>query len=64
MTVTVPPEALSEPAREFLAGPLELLIGGERVVAADGRTFESIDPATGQAIAELSSRRRDARSSG
>ena len=53
MTVTAPPEALSEPAREFLARPLELLIGGERAAAADGRTFESIDPATGQAIAEL-----------
>jgi acyl-CoA reductase-like NAD-dependent aldehyde dehydrogenase len=53
MTVTAPPEALSQPAREFLAGPHELLIGGERVAAHDGRTFESIDPATGEAIAEL-----------
>jgi acyl-CoA reductase-like NAD-dependent aldehyde dehydrogenase len=53
MTVTAPPEALSEPARRFLAGPLELVIGGERRAAQDGRTFESIDPATGDAIAEV-----------
>jgi acyl-CoA reductase-like NAD-dependent aldehyde dehydrogenase len=53
MTVTAPPDALSEPARRFLAGPHELLIGSERVAAADGRTFETIDPATGEAIAEV-----------
>jgi phenylacetaldehyde dehydrogenase len=54
MTVTAPPEALSEPARRFLAGPHELLIGGERVAARDGRTFETADPATGEAIAAVS----------
>ena len=53
MTVTAPPDALSDAARRFLAGPLHLLIGGERRAAADGRTFESIDPATGEAIAEV-----------
>ena len=53
MTVTAPPEALSEPARNFVAGPHRLVIGGERVGAADGRTFESVDPASGEAIAEL-----------
>jgi acyl-CoA reductase-like NAD-dependent aldehyde dehydrogenase len=53
MTVTAPPEALSEPARSFLAGPHDLRIGGERVAAGDGRTFESIDPATGEAVAEI-----------
>ena len=53
MTVTAPPEALSEPARSFVAGPHELRIGGERVEARDGRTFESIDPATGEAVAEV-----------
>jgi acyl-CoA reductase-like NAD-dependent aldehyde dehydrogenase len=54
MAVTAPPEALSKAARKFLSGPLELLIGGERVPAAGGRTFESIDPATGEAIAKVS----------
>ena len=53
MTVTAPPEALSEPARAFLAGPHELRIGGDRVAARDGRTFETFDPATGEAVAEV-----------
>ena len=51
MTVTAPPDALSDAARRFLDGPEELLIGGEWKPAADGRTFESVDPATGEAIA-------------
>ena len=34
-------------------GPAPLLIGGERPEAADGRTFETLDPATGRAIAEV-----------
>jgi acyl-CoA reductase-like NAD-dependent aldehyde dehydrogenase len=59
MTVTSPPDALSEPARRFLAGPHELLIGGERVPAAEGRTFETVDPATGQPIAEVSQAGRE-----
>src|SRR4051794_36594287 len=54
MTVTAVPEGLSEPARRFVAGPHELLIGGERVAAADGRTFETVDPATGDPVAEVS----------
>src|SRR5215212_10143225 len=54
MTVIAPPETLSDPARRFLAGPHELLIGGARVPARDGRTFETLDPATGGAIAEVS----------
>jgi hypothetical protein len=45
---------LSEPARRFLdAGPHRLLIGDERLDAADGRTFATLDPATGQPIAEV-----------
>jgi acyl-CoA reductase-like NAD-dependent aldehyde dehydrogenase len=52
MTVTAPPDSLSDAARAFLAGPKQLLIGGEWRAAADGRTFESIDPSTGEAIAE------------
>src|SRR2546422_10331407 len=53
MTVTAPPEALSEPARRFLAGPHHLRIGAERVPSRNGRTFETVDPATGEAIAEV-----------
>jgi aldehyde dehydrogenase (NAD+) len=53
MAVTAPPEALSEPARQFLAGPHNLLIGEERLPALDGRTFDSLDPATGETIASV-----------
>src|SRR4051812_15033342 len=50
---TATAEALSESAREFVDAPHHLLIGGEWVDAADGRTFETIDPATGGAICEV-----------
>jgi acyl-CoA reductase-like NAD-dependent aldehyde dehydrogenase len=52
MTTAVLPDALSDPAREFAAGPHRLLIGGERPEAAGG-TFETLDPATGRPIAEV-----------
>jgi acyl-CoA reductase-like NAD-dependent aldehyde dehydrogenase len=47
------PDALSEPARAYAAGPHRLLIGGERFEAADGRTFETVDPSTGRVIADV-----------
>ena len=51
---TATAQALSEPAREFLsAEPRGHSIGGEEVPSADGRTFETIDPATGEAICEV-----------
>jgi aldehyde dehydrogenase (NAD+) len=51
---TATAEALSPAAREFVdRGPQRLLIGGERPEAADGRTFETVDPATGEAICEV-----------
>jgi acyl-CoA reductase-like NAD-dependent aldehyde dehydrogenase len=51
---TVTADALSPAAREFVAAaPLRLLIGGERPEADDGRTFETIDPATGEPICEV-----------
>ncbi len=44
----------SEAARDFVAGgPRGLVIGDEVVPAADGRTFETIDPATGEPIVEV-----------
>jgi aldehyde dehydrogenase (NAD+) len=44
----------SEAARAFIArGPHGLQIGEESVAAVDGRTFETIDPATGEAICEV-----------
>jgi acyl-CoA reductase-like NAD-dependent aldehyde dehydrogenase len=52
-TAAALPDALSDSARSFAAGPHRLVIGGERPEAADGRTFDTFDPATGQAIAEV-----------
>ena len=51
---TATTESLSEAARTFVsADPHKLLIGDEWVEAADGRTFETIDPATGDVICEV-----------
>src|SRR3954465_15941005 len=53
MTITASSDALSDSARGFLAGPHHLLIGGERRPAADGRTFDVVDPATAEPIASV-----------
>ncbi len=53
MTSATLPDALSDAARSFAGGPHHHLVGGERVPAADGRTFDTIDPSTGQVIAEV-----------
>jgi acyl-CoA reductase-like NAD-dependent aldehyde dehydrogenase len=50
---TATAEALSDGPREFVSQPRGLWIGGEEVPAADGRTFETIDPATGTVITEV-----------
>jgi acyl-CoA reductase-like NAD-dependent aldehyde dehydrogenase len=47
------PDALGAPAREFISQSHRLLIGSERLEAADGRTFVTLDPATGNEIAEV-----------
>jgi acyl-CoA reductase-like NAD-dependent aldehyde dehydrogenase len=52
-TAAALPDALSDSARSFAAGPHRLVIGGERPQAADGRTFDTFDPSTGQTIAEV-----------
>jgi aldehyde dehydrogenase (NAD+) len=42
------------PTTAFLAdGPKRLLIGGEWLAAASGKTFESINPSTGEVLTEL-----------
>ncbi len=50
-TTPVLPDALSPDARAFCERDHGLLIGGECVPAADGATFETLDPATGNVIA-------------
>jgi acyl-CoA reductase-like NAD-dependent aldehyde dehydrogenase len=47
------PDALSEQTREFVSQSHKLLIGAERLDAADGRTFTTVDPATGRDVAEV-----------
>jgi acyl-CoA reductase-like NAD-dependent aldehyde dehydrogenase len=44
------PDQLSAPAREFAGREQQLLIGGELAAAADGSTFETLDPSTARAI--------------
>jgi acyl-CoA reductase-like NAD-dependent aldehyde dehydrogenase len=53
VTTATLPDALSDAAKEFAAGPHLHVIGGERAAAADGRTFTSEDPSTGRPIADL-----------
>jgi acyl-CoA reductase-like NAD-dependent aldehyde dehydrogenase len=50
MTITTLPDQLTPEARDFASRRHRLLIGGEWVPAADGASFETLDPATGQAI--------------
>jgi acyl-CoA reductase-like NAD-dependent aldehyde dehydrogenase len=50
MSTTALPEQLSDAAREFAGATQLLLIDGERMEAAEGRTFETLDPATGETI--------------
>jgi acyl-CoA reductase-like NAD-dependent aldehyde dehydrogenase len=52
-TASTLPDALSDAARSFVPGPHRMLIGGERLEAADGRTLETLDPSTGRPIAEV-----------
>ena len=49
--MTVP--ELLPATRAFLSQPTRMLIGGQWRDAADGRTLESLDPATGQVIAKF-----------
>jgi acyl-CoA reductase-like NAD-dependent aldehyde dehydrogenase len=47
------PDALSATTREFVSQHHRLLIGAERPDAADGRSFATLDPATGREIAQV-----------
>jgi acyl-CoA reductase-like NAD-dependent aldehyde dehydrogenase len=50
MSATALPDQLSDVVRAFASEPKQLLIGGEKADAADGATFETLDPATGTVI--------------
>jgi acyl-CoA reductase-like NAD-dependent aldehyde dehydrogenase len=47
------PDALGAAARAFISQTHKLLIGDERLDAADGQTFTTLDPASGLPIAEV-----------
>ncbi|MEU0466049.1 aldehyde dehydrogenase family protein [Amycolatopsis sp. NPDC006131] len=46
-------QAVRPAVREFVSGTKQLLIGGQWVNAASGRTFPTFDPATGEKITEV-----------
>lgn len=53
MTNTLLPNAQYGPATQFLSTPKKLLINGEFVDAASGKTFVTIDPATEEKLADV-----------
>ncbi|MGA7617654.1 MAG: aldehyde dehydrogenase family protein [Thermoanaerobaculia bacterium] len=53
MTVTLESPFVFDSVRQFLASPRRILIGGRWVEAQSGRTFDDIDPATGEVLATV-----------
>jgi acyl-CoA reductase-like NAD-dependent aldehyde dehydrogenase len=53
MSVTELPDQLTDAARAFVSQTRELLIDGEHTAAADGRTFDTFDPATARPITSV-----------
>jgi phenylacetaldehyde dehydrogenase len=53
MNVMLHPAPVPEVTARFVAGPLQLLIGGEWVDAKSRKTFDVFDPATGRGIAKV-----------
>ena len=47
------PEDLAQPARDFLRKPGRLLIDGQWVEAASGKTFETLNPATEESLGRV-----------
>ena len=52
-TAAALPAALGAAARKFLSRPQQLLIGEQRLDAADGATFATLDPSSGREIATV-----------
>ena len=51
--VTDSKAALGEKARKFVSGTKQMLIDGKWVSAASGKTFSTVDPATGMVITDI-----------
>jgi phenylacetaldehyde dehydrogenase len=52
-TIATDRSGLLPPVRSFLSTPKQLLIGGEWVDAADGRTFATVDPSTEEVLVQV-----------
>src|SRR6059058_1848176 len=50
---TATPMQMQDAVSQFLATPRKLLIDGRWVAASSGKTFDSIDPATGEVLARV-----------
>src|SRR3954451_583037 len=50
---TATPLQMQDAVSQFLATPRKLLIDGKWVSASSGKTFDSIDPATGEVLAKV-----------
>src|SRR5438045_2596951 len=50
---TATPLHMQDAVSQFLATPKKLLIDGKWVAASSGKTFDSIDPATGDVLARV-----------
>jgi phenylacetaldehyde dehydrogenase len=46
-------DPIDERARQFVAQPRKMLIGGEWVASASGKTFDVYNPATGEVLAQV-----------
>jgi phenylacetaldehyde dehydrogenase len=53
VATTAAPVQLERSVTDFLNQPRKMLIGGQWVEAASGKTFETYDPATGQVLARV-----------
>jgi len=53
MSAAVQPIALTRPVRSFISGTKKMLIDGQWLPAASGKTFPVTDPATGEVIAQV-----------
>lgn len=53
MATTANPVQIDSRVAEFLSKPKQMLIGGKWVNSASGKTFETVDPATGEVLARV-----------
>ncbi len=59
MTVTVESYRISDTVSRFLSRPRQLLINGRWVDAASGKTFEVVNPATGETVGRVAEGERE-----